>query len=93
MFIAQQKLIWLLALTAIILVFRKLQQSPGMYRNRIYKIFTYGSFLLVFGTSIGLLGETGFLGVNYARSWIFFFLETAVGYLGGWALIIWGLTR
>ncbi len=91
MFIAQQKLIWLLALMAIVLVFRKLQQSPGMYRSKIYRLLAYGSCLLIFGTGVGLLGEIGVLGVNYSRSWIFFFMETAIGYLGGWALIIWGL--
>ncbi|NLI15677.1 MAG: hypothetical protein GX409_05250 [candidate division Zixibacteria bacterium] len=93
MFIAQQKLIWLLALTAIILVFKKLQQGPGSYRNKIYRIFTYGSCLLVTGTAMGLLGEIGVLGTNYSRSWIFFLVETGIGYLGGWALIVWGLTR
>jgi transcriptional regulator with GAF, ATPase, and Fis domain len=93
MFIAQQKLIWLLALAAAILVFRKLQQGQGRYQSKAYKLFTYGSCLLIFGTSLGLLGEIGFLGVNYARSWVFFFLESALGYLGGWALIIWGLTK
>jgi transcriptional regulator with GAF, ATPase, and Fis domain len=91
MFIAQQKLIWLLALVAVFLAYKKLQEGHFVYRSRATSYLTYGFSLLAFGTCMGLLGNVGILGQGYANSLVFFFLESVVGYVAGWGLIIWGM--
>ena len=91
MVLAHQKLIWLMALIAIFLAFHKLKASYFLHRSKAMKMMTAGCLFLGFGASLGLAGHMGLLGIGYSKSVLYFVLESVVGYIGGWSLIIWGM--
>ena len=91
MFLAQQKLIWLLSVVSVFLVFYKLKSGYFLHRRKAVMMMAYGCSLLIFGTVIGLVGNMGLLGAEYSKSMVFFILESMVGYTGGWVLMILGI--
>ena len=92
MILAHQKLILLMAFVAIVLAFAKLKAGYHLYSNRAMRLMTLGGMLLIFGATIGLAGVTGVLGAGYSHSLVYFILESVVGYVCGWTLIIWGMS-
>ena len=91
MILAHQKLIWLMAMMAVFLAFNKLKSGYFIYRSKALRVMAYGCILLFFGTLVGLAGNMGLLGSGYSKSMVFFVIESIIGYVGGWALIIWGM--
>lgn len=91
MFLAQQKLIWLLSIISVFFIFYKLKSGYFLHRPKAALMMAYGCGLLIFGTIIGLVGNMGLLGAGYSQSTVFFIFESIVGYIGGWILIIWGM--
>ena len=64
MILAYQKLIWLMAIIAILIAFYKLRSGYFSYRLRAIKIMSYGCILLIFGTLVGLAGNMGIFDSN-----------------------------
>lgn len=91
MFLAQQKLIWLASLISVFLVFYKLKSGYFLHRPKATLMMAYGCCLLMVGTITGLAGNMGLLGAGYSQSTVFFVIESIIGYIGGWVLIIWGM--
>jgi len=93
MIMVHQKIIMLTALIAVFLAFYKLKAGFFLHRSRALNIMAYGCGLLVFGTLVGLVGSMGVLGPGYSNSLVYFTLESIVGYILGWALIIFGMAK
>ena len=91
MILVHQKLIWLMALIAIFLAFAKLKSGYFLFRPKALKLMTYGCVLLALGTTVGLAGHMGLLGPGYSLSMIYFIIESVMGYIVGWTLVIWGM--
>lgn len=92
MVLVHQKLIWLVALIAVFIAFTKIKSGYFIYRSKAMKIMAYGCGLLIFGNLIGLAGYMGVFGANYSKLMVFFILESVIGYIGGWAMLIWGMS-
>jgi len=93
MILVHQKLIMLTAMIAIFLAFYKLKAGFFLQRSRALKIMAFGCGLLIFGVLVGLIGSMGVLGPGYSKSLVYFALESVMGYIFGWTLIIWGLAK
>lgn len=93
MVLAHQKLILLMAFIAVFITFSKLKSGYHLYSTRALRLMTLGSSLLIFGASIGLIGSMGIFGASYTKSLPFFIAESVFGYVGGWTLIIWGMSE
>ena len=91
MVLAQQKLIWLIALIAIFLAFHKLKTGHFLYRSKAMKLMGAGCVMLIFGVLVGLAGHMGLLGIGYSKSVPYFVIESVIGYVVGWSLVIWGM--
>ncbi|MCD6163257.1 MAG: GAF domain-containing protein [candidate division Zixibacteria bacterium] len=92
MVLVHQKLIWLVALIAVFIAFAKIKSGYFIYRSKALRIMTYGCGLLIFGNLIGLAGYMGIFGAGYSKSIIFFVFESVIGYIGGWTMLIWGMS-
>ncbi len=93
MILVHQKLIMLTALIAVFLAFNKLKSGFFLHRSRALNIMAGGCALLIFGNLIGLIGSMGVFGPGYSKSLIYFGLESVVGYIFGWVLIVWGMAK
>lgn len=93
MVLIHQKLILLLALIAIAMAFGKLKSGYHLFSSRALGLMKYGLILLIFGATTGLVGAIGIIGPGYSRSIVYFLLESIIGYIGGWSLIIWGMAE
>jgi len=93
MIMVHQKIIMLTALIAVFLAFYKLKAGFFLHHSRALNIMAYGCGLLVFGTTVGLVGSMGILGPGYSKSLVYFGLESILGYMAGWALIILGMAK
>jgi len=91
MILVHQKLIWLMALITIFLAFAKLKSEYFLFRSRAVKLMAYGCVLLALGAAIGLVGHMGLLGPGYSHSLVYFIIESVIGYIAGWTLVIWGM--
>ncbi|MCP4581293.1 MAG: GAF domain-containing protein, partial [candidate division Zixibacteria bacterium] len=91
MVLVHQKLIWLTALVAVFLAFYKVKSGYHLYRSRALNLMTVGLSLMIFGAMLGLAGSMGIFGPGYSKSIVLFAIESIIGYVGGWALLIWGM--
>jgi GAF domain-containing protein len=88
--IIQQKLVWLMASgAALILLFRLDLRRAGISLAALNKLRA-GFILILSGAVAGIIYRIGFSTGSFSGSGIAFYLETLPGYLSGWALIIWG---
>jgi len=89
--IIQQKLIWFLGCFAALILLFKLQLGrAGMRKNALTRIKT-GIIILMAGSFMGITVKAMFPESGFALSGYAFFIETLLGYILGWAFIIWGL--
>ena len=91
MVLVHQKLILITAVIAALLAFMQIKSRNAIFGSRALRSMCYGGLLLIFGALVGLVGSSGILGPGYSRSLAYFLLESIVGYIGGWSLIIWGM--
>ena len=82
-----------MALVAIAISFHKIKSGYYIYSSRALVLMKYGLLLLIFGAAVGLVGSMNIIGPGYGKSIVYFSLESIIGYIGGWALIIWGMAE
>jgi GAF domain-containing protein len=88
--IIQQKLVWLLASGAVLLLLFKLDlRRAGIGVGALNKLRA-GFILILAGAAVGMIYRIGFSTGSFPESAIVFYLESLTGYVFGWALIIWG---
>jgi transcriptional regulator with GAF, ATPase, and Fis domain len=93
MILVHQKLILLTALVAMLLAFLKIKSGNHIFNSRALRLMSYGIILLIVGSAVGLIGSSGIFGPGYSQSMIYFVLESIIGYIAGWALLIWGIAE
>ncbi len=88
--IIQQKLIWLMAGgAALVLLFRLDLRRAGIRITALNRLKA-GFMLILVGAVVGITYRVGFSTGSFSESGIAFYLETLLGYVLGWVLIIWG---
>jgi GAF domain-containing protein len=88
--IAQQKLAWMLAMLALLIIVYKLDlRRTDIGKSAINKVKA-GLFLNLAGVMGGIILRIGLSSGSFAHS-VIFLVETIGGYVLGWTLVIWGL--
>jgi len=88
--IIQQKLVWLMASGAALMLFFRLDlHRAGIGLAALNKLKA-GFMLILVGAAVGITYRVGFSTGSFSESGIVFYLETLLGYVFGWVLIIWG---
>ncbi len=91
--IIQQKLIWLMAGgAALVLLFRLDLRRAGIRITALNRLKA-GFMLILVGAVVGITYRVGFSTGSFSESGIAFYLETLLGYVLGWVLIIWGMIQ
>lgn len=89
--IIQQKLIWLLGSSAILILLFKLKLArSGMRKPQLIRL-RVGVMMILFGSVLGILLKAGLSESSLSSSGTAYFLETILGYTFGWSFILWGL--
>lgn len=90
--IAQQKLAWMLAIAALLILVYKLDlHRSGIGKSAINKVKA-GLILNLAGVAGGIVLRIWLTSGSFAHS-VLFLVETMGGYVLGWTLVIWGLVQ